>query len=1095
MLQVQKIWAKNEHGIRDDVRNLLNQRFSIDTIGTRLTENSVATKETNPDWKQKIDDGVGNPVEETEDLDTENSLSSSPQLECNSIWDTPKSCKRTSDQTFENYTTTDDVHYNDVESRVANSAITADSGSVSDESASEYIAPPQSPSIQKKFSISLGKFNIPSVQLLGDDGNIDKDKVRDVISKCMLHDVSYSCPLSFYGGIRSNIEFLVAYAKCRYGSHAQSFKFDVTDFKTRLSTIYIRATECGEIVHEGPKIHCTLKGKARVEVKAQLMKVAPRILQLDTARKIDPEIADDGHMQELMRLSTYQKAKSEENCKNDKILRSNDLSDLFQRHVLDGECRDPYIRHAGLPLYVHMYSEEQLDVVCQEDIIVHFDATGNVVRKPRDVRCKRLMYYAMVINKDGSVIPIAEMVSSEHDVASISTFLKRYRYFLTTKHISWPLFRVVVVDWSWALINSVMIEWNGMTVTNYLKQAYTYLTKETYPSFDFIVVHSCCAHFQKRVSTNMHKKFTKNLHAKNLILECVGLMIHCRTIDALDQVFERFMTVLLTTDREEAQRNVVLLHDLHHLIKDAETPSKIVGDDDPVEAVSGDGLEGRVYADSPFFHRYYAKLLSVKGDVIDTENDNEYFAPEVADYVTQSLMPFVPMWSALLLKHVVPDRARLSNANVECYFNLVKRDVLEGKVNLKIGRFIDKVKNYKSFLCAEAAINTPLKGRRPKAKVVKRLSCKRTRLSAKLDSPSHSLVQEMWQRKRKAQYSHLEGRLLGKITKKVEISNFRTSTPKQVNHDQSLLNRSDSSTHANALSNGLFMDVAYYMLELNNTEFTIGRYSSSACAPIIGFDNFDLFSGQYQTLGEKKDLDGAVIDAYTVTTLDFAKNVVYVPTTYTHYLLGGDRDKDKPETFRMYHVGDAFQGKILMPYVYDNHWCILLADIDAQTVMHLDPMFKRGNRTQSAVQYFRKYIKECAERQPNVLCDINWTIVSYKGERPLQKDTFNCGVYITYYMQCLAMGIEMDADFDSNTYRVEIAESLLRLSHDMKEVCQYCFGTRPNDLIMCNTCRRWAHLKCLNLLGIQKTLKEWNEPTSSYRCGLCANGIRAWMRY
>lgn len=85
--------------------------------------------------------------------------------------------------------------------------------------------------------------------------------------------------------------------------------------------------------------------------------MAARTLQLQTAKEIDVEIAKDGHMQKLRRLSVYNKAKSEAKCKNDTILSSNDLSDLFQQHVLDMATSDPFIRYTGIPLHAHMYSE------------------------------------------------------------------------------------------------------------------------------------------------------------------------------------------------------------------------------------------------------------------------------------------------------------------------------------------------------------------------------------------------------------------------------------------------------------------------------------------------------------------------------------------------------------------------------------------------------------------------------------------------------------------------------------------------------------------------------------------------------------------
>lgn len=128
-------------------------------------------------------------------------------------------------------------------------------------------------------------------------------------------------------------------------------------------TFFISSTRCEEIKHEGPTIFCTLRGNARKIVKEQLQYIPPRTMQREIAKQINPELAQEGHMQDLRLLSTYQKAKSEYNCRNDRVLNSSDLSDLFQQWVEDSRYRDPYIRYVGLPLHAIMFSQEQLDII------------------------------------------------------------------------------------------------------------------------------------------------------------------------------------------------------------------------------------------------------------------------------------------------------------------------------------------------------------------------------------------------------------------------------------------------------------------------------------------------------------------------------------------------------------------------------------------------------------------------------------------------------------------------------------------------------------------------------------------------------------
>jgi len=160
------------------------------------------------------------------------------------------------------------------------------------------------------------------------------------------------------------------------------------------------------------------------------------MLQLKTLENTNSELAQDGYFEDLRKLSTYQKAKSEENKKNDLHLSSYDLSDLFQKYIVDQQSNDPYIRNTGLPFHVYMYTEEQINILDKNDIIIHFDATGTVVRKPKDIKCKRILYYAMVVNKNDTILPIAEMISAVHDTNAISIFLKTFRHFLQIKRIT-----------------------------------------------------------------------------------------------------------------------------------------------------------------------------------------------------------------------------------------------------------------------------------------------------------------------------------------------------------------------------------------------------------------------------------------------------------------------------------------------------------------------------------------------------------------------------------------------------------------------------------------------------------------------------------
>lgn len=238
----------------------------------------------------------------------------------------------------------------------------------------------------------------------------------------------------------------------------------------------------------------------------------------------------------------------------------------------------------------------------------------------------------------------------------------------------------------------------------------------------------------------------------------------------LDEIFEEFITILLTPKEEKSQINIIYLNQLRtkgsvfngtdfEENKEGEEKEEEEDENQDFEyenILINDKNKGKIFSASPFFRRYNYKYVHLKQRIEESDDiTNKYYSPEIAEYVTYKLMPFVPMWSSILLSQIVSNVARLSNAYVESYFNVVKNGILQKDVNLKIGRFINKMKNYKCSLIAEAKIKVPIKSHQK----MKRLYPK---------SPLNPFVKEIWQRRRKAKYNLMEGRQLSNIAKKCE---------------------------------------------------------------------------------------------------------------------------------------------------------------------------------------------------------------------------------------------------------------------------------------------------------------------------------------
>jgi len=202
----------------------------------------------------------------------------------------------------------------------------------------------------------------------------------------------------------------------------------------------------------------------------------------------------------------------------------------------------------------------------------------------------------------------------------------------------------------------------------------------------------------------------------------------------------------------------------------------------------------------------------------------------------------------------------------------------------------------------------------------------------------------------------------------------------------------------------------------------------------------------------------------------------------------------KNANWRMYNISQPIDGIMLLPYLYNSHWYLLVLDITNNTILHLDPQVITSNDKRRAINAFKSYTKDCSivDTAGVRFCDKPWREITC-NKRPFQSDIFNCGVYIIYYISCIIRKESIDKNFKPTDFRYVVAETLLRTSESMKEVCQYCFSDRNIPLVMCNTCRRWVHQQCLKRKFNMKT--DWKDPHSKYRCLLCSNGFRPWMQY
>ena len=1038
--------------------------------------------------------------------------------------------------------------------------------------------------------------------------NINNNAIRDFIHQLMISSTSYKCTLHIYSIRKNGSRGVVAYARCRYKSHYQKFKFEFDNINQEYATVFIYVEDDPKftlpIVHSGKPKMVQLRNQERIEVKDDLQHTNPQLYYDKVATEIDTDLAHEGNYQNLRHEATYRKARTEDKIKSRKSIVSSDLSNIIQKCVDDYTSRDPYIRFAGVPFRIQMYSRQQLNTVTKEDKIAHFDATGSIVRKPEiQVNAyksdpaihKVMLYYVMVYrkvftrdngeekkkewakvqiqaeneeeeenekrptkktNERGITIPLMEMVTCEHDIASIGNLLGRYRAFVETENFKWPLFKVIVVDWSWATIHAILREWLDTNIANYLQLTYDFLNHTKNIPTDFILIYYCCAHNQHRISKALKRNFSHYEKGKSIILDCTAIMLECTTLHELDKAYTDLVTILLTKSAITANAAMSRLN-----VFRTETSVDDEEDDenkyDDLIAYPDEIKYKTIYQDSPFFQHYKRIMAKIKKLLHDiekniTEIENEYYNPEIAEYFTKNYMSYAPMWTAIVLNKIFPKLKRLSNATVEGYFNIVKHVLLKSKKNISGGDLTDITRNHINGICSRNELKEIFKDQRSIGKVHK----KRYTDPDDAEIADDRKVEEAWARKATGQRpakrkSYFEGRNLESALKKQKISfnrndqndkeivsgscisdskRYDSFVTTELNSDgtisasplkNSLLMETQASYSTNktsstdsinqhALPNGLFEDEQYYMQEIfvpgglkgrskDRLYYYMAQYACGPEIPIIGDKFMNLTSIDYRSLRPRAYISSFIVDCYATAKIASRawNNITFIPAYETLLLLGDGWNRKKNKNWTMFQIKSNFDGIVLLPYVYKNHWMLLVLDVTNQTIKHIDPMSRCSTYRDKAVQAFKKYLSDCKTdgHLSNNLCNINWKILDDDEERPMQKDQCNCGSYVMYFLDCIATGKPLrNPSFQPNQFRKLVARDLLTLSRPMREVCYLCCERSSGEewSVQCEKCKHYVHIDC-----VRKTEKDntdyRHESNASYACQPCFVQNRPWM--
>ena len=158
---------------------------------------------------------------------------------------------------------------------------------------------------------------------------------------------------------------------------------------------------------------------------------------------------------------------------------------------------------------VYWYCNTQMNCFMQnKKRVVHLDATGNVVQQMGE---KRTFYYAMVYRSELSseVVQIFELLSSKHNVSSLSSYLRDFRNDICEYLGQKSPIKTIVVDFSFALMNAVSLAFNDCNLAMYLDFVYDCTVGGQKTKHEFVYIASCYVHVMKFMTSQISKNLLR----------------------------------------------------------------------------------------------------------------------------------------------------------------------------------------------------------------------------------------------------------------------------------------------------------------------------------------------------------------------------------------------------------------------------------------------------------------------------------------------------------------------------------------------------------------------------------------------------------
>lgn len=543
------------------------------------------------------------------------------------------------------------------------------------------------PAILETYPYCIGIAECPRTLFFDSNDSLDKSLIAKITCDVLKQHFGIECPLRIEVVAEIPRDLVVVYLSCAVVSHDLRVRIEFRNlFDGETCSLCAYKNLCEMQQHE--VIHATYTPRENVANSVKRLK-SNRNDDIPQSTSYDTLL----NSLQIVNVEQYKASDSE---------RSSHILDMFQRQILQEDMRDQYIRCVGLPLKLEMYSLKCTSLLNRNiPYVVHVG--GCVVGKPLGIESETLIYYVVVVKIGEHTVPLYELVSGEdgwNSIESNMTFaFLTYRTFAIRKTKRWPIFKVVVTDWSWVLMHYVVNDTNGMNFEEYLHMCFEAISRNKPIPSSYVILHSCCSHFAKTVKTHFENEKHSTVRKVTFAITCIKLMIVSREIAEIVRVFKVLMKGLTSPHSADVIR-------VEEELKNLSTPGIDVEWNEETE-IGGNrhyfeerDANYKLFSEEPFFEKSkFYELFRMILDGIEVSHpeenvDSPLFWPEMKDYVMEKLMPYVCIWTGILIAKVEGLPNRLSNAPIETYFHQTKLDTLDSQTRFKLGLFLEERQNF-----------------------------------------------------------------------------------------------------------------------------------------------------------------------------------------------------------------------------------------------------------------------------------------------------------------------------------------------------------------------------------------------------------------